>query len=44
MKSIAILKGDTAVTGSVSFTQADEKSTVSIEIKVTGLTPGKYST
>lgn len=42
MKSVAVLKGDTKVTGQVTFTQTSAETPVSILIAITGLAPGKH--
>lgn len=42
MKAVAVLRGDSPVTGTVSFTQNSEAEHTTVEISLKGLTPGKH--
>jgi Cu-Zn family superoxide dismutase len=42
VKAVAYLRGDTKVTGVVTFIQEDENSPTHIGGEITGLTPGKH--
>jgi Cu-Zn family superoxide dismutase len=42
MRAVAVLKGDSAVTGNVIFSQDKEGSPVSIQVSLSGLKPGSH--
>ncbi|TGZ69881.1 hypothetical protein CRM22_003488 [Opisthorchis felineus] len=42
MKAVCVLKGDVGVQGTVIFTQEVESGPVTVNVHLTGLTPGKH--
>ncbi|KAJ3037061.1 Superoxide dismutase [Cu-Zn] [Rhizophlyctis rosea] len=42
VKAVSVLRGDSAVTGTVSFTQEAEGQPTVVEVSLKGLTPGKH--
>lgn len=42
VKAVAVLRGDSPVTGTVTFTQESENGPTTIEAKISGLTAGKH--
>jgi Cu-Zn family superoxide dismutase len=42
MKAVAVLKGDSAVSGNIVFNQEKEGSPVSIQVSLSGLKPGSH--
>ncbi|KAJ3087701.1 hypothetical protein HK102_010479 [Quaeritorhiza haematococci] len=42
VKAVAVLRGDSPVTGTVTFTQDAEDAPTSVHISLKGLTPGKH--
>jgi superoxide dismutase, Cu-Zn family len=42
MKAVAVLRGDSPVTGTVTFTQNAESEHATVEISLNGLKPGKH--
>ncbi|KAJ2372390.1 hypothetical protein IW150_004139 [Coemansia sp. RSA 2607] len=41
-KAVAVLKGDSGVSGVVTFTQADENSKIQVHVQIKGLSAGKH--
>jgi Cu/Zn superoxide dismutase len=42
VKAVAVIRGDSPVTGTITFTQESESAPTFIEASVSGLTPGKH--
>lgn len=42
VKAVAVIRGDSPVTGTITFSQESESAPTSIEATVSGLTPGKH--
>ena len=42
VKAVAVLRGDSPVTGTVTFTQESENGPTTVEATVSGLTEGKH--
>jgi Cu/Zn superoxide dismutase len=42
VKAVAVIRGDSSVTGTITFTQDSESAATHIEANVAGLTPGKH--
>lgn len=42
VKAVAVIRGDSSVTGTITFTQESESAPTFIEATVSGLTPGKH--
>lgn len=42
VKAVAVIRGDSPVTGTVTFTQESENAPTTVEATVTGLTEGKH--
>ena len=42
VKAVAVLRGDSTASGTVTLTQAADQSGVSLEISLKGLKPGKH--
>ncbi|KAJ2964752.1 hypothetical protein NQZ79_g271 [Umbelopsis isabellina] len=42
VKAVAVIRGDSPVTGTITFSQESESAPTSIEANVSGLTPGKH--
>ncbi|GAB5593898.1 Superoxide dismutase [Cu-Zn] [Umbelopsis nana] len=42
VKAVAVIRGDSPVTGTITFTQESENGPTSIEANISGLTPGKH--
>ncbi|KAG2183136.1 hypothetical protein INT43_006131 [Umbelopsis isabellina] len=42
VKAVAVIRGDSPVTGTITFSQENESAPTSIEATVSGLTPGKH--
>ncbi|ORZ40475.1 superoxide dismutase [Catenaria anguillulae PL171] len=42
VKAVAVLRGDSGVTGTVTFTQESESAPVTVEATIHGLKPGQH--